>query len=111
LTVALKLLLSVLLDMSRRRMFGALSSMNGMRACQMSMVRGFFMVSGFVMLRCFPVMPRRACVVFGCILRMFGCFLGQAHSPYSYVQSKKVTAFRVAFMSMIMYFFQTGSLH
>jgi hypothetical protein len=44
-------------------------------------VRGGFMVTGFVMASRFAVMPRGVLVVFRCFVMMFGCLLGHVIPP------------------------------
>ena len=41
---------------------------------QMRMVRGFFVESRLMMLCRLAVMPRRVCMMFGCVFMEFGCF-------------------------------------
>jgi hypothetical protein len=57
------LFLAMLLGMSFDRLIGMRSSMNRMPSCGMSVMCRFLMVSGVVVLRCFPVMPSSIRVV------------------------------------------------
>jgi len=67
---------SVQLGAFRRVMRGVVQvSLGGVRV-----MRGLFMVSGFVMLRGFAMMPCGVFVMLSCFVMMFGCLFGHTSS-------------------------------
>jgi hypothetical protein len=65
----------VLLSMVFGRFLGMVRRMESMTCCDFRVVRGLFMASGFVMLRCLPMVFRRDFVMFSRCLMVFCAFV------------------------------------
>ncbi len=73
----------MLLGVRATRFLGMGPGVTGMSAGGMSMVRGLFMMTAFVMFGGFAVMSRRIGMVLRRLFVMLRCFLGHDFLPFS----------------------------